>query len=65
MSRAFTIFPSRLEIQRRVLAKGRNGMSVELQIVMPVHNEAGVIGTTLREWHETLSPWVNVQFILT
>ena len=40
-------------------------MSVELQIVMPVHNEAGVIGTTLREWHETLSPWVNVQFILT
>jgi len=40
-------------------------MSVELQIVMPVHNEAGVIGTTLKEWHEALSPRVNVQFILT
>ena len=25
-------------------------MSVDLQIVMPVHNEAGLIGTTLKEW---------------
>jgi dolichol-phosphate mannosyltransferase len=40
-------------------------MSVELQIVMPVHNEAAVIGTTLKEWHEALSPWVKLQFILT
>jgi dolichol-phosphate mannosyltransferase len=39
-------------------------MSVELQIVMPVHNEAGVIGATLKEWHEELSPWVRCQFIV-
>jgi dolichol-phosphate mannosyltransferase len=45
--------------------QGGSRMSVELQIVMPVHNEAGVIGTTLKEWHEALSPRVNVQFILT
>jgi dolichol-phosphate mannosyltransferase len=40
-------------------------MSVELQIVMPVHNEAKVIGTTLKEWYDVLSPSVNVQFVLT
>jgi dolichol-phosphate mannosyltransferase len=40
-------------------------MSVELQIVMPVHNEAKVIGTTVKEWYEALSPSVNVQFVLT
>jgi dolichol-phosphate mannosyltransferase len=40
-------------------------MSVELQIVMPVHNEAKVIGTTLKEWYEELSPFVSVQFVIT
>lgn len=40
-------------------------MSVEVQIVMPVHNEAAVIGTTLKEWYDELSPWVGVQFIVT
>jgi dolichol-phosphate mannosyltransferase len=39
-------------------------MSVELQIVMPVHNEAEVIGTTLKEWHQELSPWMSFQFII-
>ena len=39
-------------------------MSVDLQIVMPVHNEAGLIGTTLKEWLDELSPWVNLQFII-
>jgi glycosyltransferase involved in cell wall biosynthesis len=40
-------------------------MSLELQIVMPVHNEAAVIGSTVKEWHDELSSRVKLQFIVT
>jgi glycosyltransferase involved in cell wall biosynthesis len=40
-------------------------MSPDLQIVMPVHNEAAGIGATLKEWHDELSPQVSMQFIVT
>jgi len=38
--------------------------SFDLQIIMPVHNEGESIETTLREWHEELSPRLNMQFIV-
>ena len=31
-------------------------MIPDLQIVMPVHNEAAGIGPTLKEWYDELSP---------
>ena len=39
--------------------------SPELQIVMPVHNEAGSIGPVIQEWHDELSRYIDLQFIIT
>ena len=40
-------------------------MIPDLQIVMPVHNEAAGIGPTLKEWYDELSPQVSFEFIIT
>ena len=39
-------------------------MPLDLQIVMPVHNEAAGIGATMKEWHDELSPQVSFEFII-
>lgn len=39
--------------------------SPDLQIVMPVHNEAASIGTVLKEWIDELSPYLRLEFIIT
>ena len=39
-------------------------MTPDLQIVMPVHNEAASIGPTLKEWYDELSPQVSLEFII-
>lgn len=36
----------------------------ELQIIVPVHNEAESIGATLREWHQELSRRVTMEFVV-
>lgn len=42
---------------------GHNGREMELEIVMPIHNEGESIANTLREWYEELSPDVNLRFV--
>src|SRR6202035_704907 len=37
----------------------------DLQIVMPVHNEAASIAPVLKEWHDELSPYLKLEFIIT
>jgi len=37
----------------------------DLQIVMPVHNEAASIGAVLKEWVDALSPYLKLEFIIT
>ena len=39
-------------------------MTPDVDVVMPVHNEAASIESTLEEWHAELSPLVNFRFIL-
>jgi dolichol-phosphate mannosyltransferase len=40
-------------------------MVPDLQIVMPVHNEAAVIGRTLKEWRDELASELSYEFIIT
>ena len=40
------------------------GKLVDLQVLLPVHNEAGSIENTIREIFEELSPKVNIEFII-
>jgi len=37
---------------------------VDLQVLLPVHNEAGSIEATIREIYEEISPKVNMEFII-
>jgi glycosyltransferase involved in cell wall biosynthesis len=37
---------------------------LDLQIIMPVHNEGESISATLQEWHDELSPRLGMQFIV-
>ncbi len=38
--------------------------NLDLQIIMPVHNEGESIEATLQEWYDELSPRLSIQFIV-
>ena len=42
---------------------GCAGRGIELQIVLPIHNEGESIAQTLEEWHGELSPKVRMEFV--
>jgi glycosyltransferase involved in cell wall biosynthesis len=46
------------------MKSGEMNIIPDLQIVMPVHNEAAGIGTTLKEWYDELSPHLSLEFII-